>query len=106
LLDIGSFTGASLRVAAEHGMIAAGVEGLAEAVRFSRERFPGIRLEHATAEQIEPGHVPFDSVDVITLWETLEHTVDPLRALSQAASLMKPGAWLAVTVPNARNVQF
>ena len=108
LLDIGSFTGASLRVAAEHGMIASGVEGLAEAVRFSRDRFPGIRLEHATAEQIEPGHYgkPFDPFDVITLWETLEHTVDPLRALRQAASLMKPGAWLALTVPNARNVQF
>ena len=108
LLDVGSFTGASLRVAAEHGMIASGVEGLAEAVRFSRERFPGIRLEHATAEQIQPvnSSAPFDPFDVVTLWETLEHTVDPLQALKQAAGVMKPGAWLALTVPNARNVQF
>ena len=105
LLDIGSFTGAWLRVAAEHKMIVCGVEGLADAVRFSRDRFPGIRMEHATAEQIEPADYD-EPFEVVTLWETLEHTVDPLRALGQAAGLMKPGAWLALTVPNARNVQF
>lgn len=103
LLDIGSFTGTWLRVAAEHGMVASGVEGLAEAVRFSRDRFPDLRLEHGTAEHIGGEH---DLFDLVTLWETLEHTVDPLQVLRQAAGLMKPGGWLAITVPNARNAQF
>ncbi len=105
LLDIGSFTGASLRVAAAHGLAASGVEGLAEAVQFGRARFPDIRLDHLVAEQMRPDTFS-ERFDVVTLWETLEHTVDPVRSLRLAADLMKPGAWIALTVPNARNVQF
>lgn len=105
LLDIGSFTGASLRVAAEHGIVASGVEGLAEAVQFSHARFPDLHLDHVVAEQMD-ADMFHERFDLVTLWETLEHTVDPIRSLRLAAGLMKPGAWLALTVPNARNVQF
>jgi SAM-dependent methyltransferase len=105
LLDIGTFTGASLRVAAEHGIVAEGIEGLAEAVRFSRERFPDLRVRHVTAEKLDVMSVT-DPFDLVTMWETLEHTVDPLHSLRLASGLLKPGGWLAVTVPNARNVQF
>lgn len=105
LLDIGSFTGASLRVAADHGIVARGVEALAEAVEFSRSRFPEVHLDHVVAERMDPALFG-DPFDIVTLWETLEHTVDPVRSLGLAAGLMKPGAWIALTVPNARNVQF
>lgn len=105
LLDLGSFTGASLRVAAEHGLQASGIEGLAEAVRFARERFPGLNLVHARTEELDPGMAggPFD---VVTMWETLEHTFDPVASLRLAARALKPGGTIAISVPNVRNVQF
>ena len=43
--------------------------------------------------------------DLITMWETLEHTVDPRRALTAAHAALRPGGLVAVTVPNVTNVQ-
>lgn len=105
LLDLGSFTGGSLRVAAEHGIEAFGVEGLAEAVRFARDRFPDLRLEHVQTERLDPGLFG-GQFDVVTMWETLEHTFDPVESLRLAARALRPGGMIAVSVPNARNVQF
>ena len=105
LLDLGSFTGSSLRAAAEHGLDAFGIEGLAEAVGFARERFPELRLERARTEELDP-NVFGGQFDVVTMWETLEHTFDPVESLRLAARALRPGGWLAVTVPNVRNVQF
>ena len=105
LLDIGTFTGGSLRVAAEHGIEAYGVEGLQEAVRFSRQRFPDQHVELAHAESLDPG-IFGGAFDVVTMWETLEHTFDPMAALAGARGVLRPGGWLAITVPNARNLQF
>lgn len=105
LLDLGSFTGASLRVAAEHGLEASGIEGLAEAVRFARERFPTLNLIHARSEELDPA-MAGGPVDVVTMWETLEHTLDPVGSLRLAAQALRPGGVIALTVPNARNVQF
>jgi 2-polyprenyl-3-methyl-5-hydroxy-6-metoxy-1,4-benzoquinol methylase len=105
LLDIGTFTGGSLRVATEQGMDAFGVEGLQEAVRFCHQRFPDQRVALAHAESLDPATFG-GGFDVVTMWETLEHTFDPIAALAGARAVLRPGGWLAITVPNARNLQF
>jgi SAM-dependent methyltransferase len=105
LLDLGSFTGGALHVASEYGLDAFGVEGLAEAVRFTRDRFPHLRLEQAHTERLDPD-VFGGRFDIVTMWETLEHTFDPIESLRLAARALRPGGWLALSVPNARNVQF
>jgi 2-polyprenyl-3-methyl-5-hydroxy-6-metoxy-1,4-benzoquinol methylase len=105
VLDLGSFTGAWLRVAGAHGLDASGIEGLAEAVRFARERFPDLHLEHARTEQLDPAMFG-RTFEVVTMWETLEHTFDPVQSLRLAARVLGPRGWLALTVPNVRNVQF
>jgi len=105
LLDIGTFTGGSLRVATERELDAFGVEGLQEAVRFTHAHFPERRVALSHAESIDPGLFG-GAFDLVTMWETLEHTLDPMAVLAGAHSVMAPGGWLAVTVPNARNVQF
>ena len=104
MLDIGTHTGGSLMVAAESGITAHGIEGLEEAVLFARARRPGLQITHGTAEQFDPDSFggPFD---IVTMWETLEHTADPIQALKQAWKALKPGGLLVVTVPNVWNVQ-
>jgi 2-polyprenyl-3-methyl-5-hydroxy-6-metoxy-1,4-benzoquinol methylase len=104
-LDLGSFTGGALRVAGEHGLQAFGVDGLAEAVRFARERFPSLQLEHRRTEELDPGMFG-GAFDVVTMWETLEHTIDPLASLRLAGRALRPGGTIAVSVPNASNAQF
>ena len=104
MLDIGTHTGGSLIVAAEWGITAHGIEGLEEAVHFARMHRPGLQIAHGTAEQFDPES--FGGLfDIVTMWETLEHTVDPIEALRRAWQAMKPGGLVVVTVPNVRNVQ-
>lgn len=103
LLDVGTYTGASLVVAAELGMEAEGIEGLEEAVEFCRTRCPDLRVSLGHAEALPAlGRQRFD---LVTMWETLEHTLAPNRALECARQALATGGMLALTVPNARNVQ-
>ena len=104
LLDIGSYTGGSLRIAAEFGLDAHGVEGLEEAVQFCHARRPELRVALGHAEDLESNAFG-GRFDLITMWETLEHTLDPLRALRRAWAALAPDGVLAISVPNARNVQ-
>lgn len=105
LLDLGSFTGSWLRAAADEGLSAHGVEGLAEAVTFAREHFPNLKLLHGRTEDLGPG-VFGGQFDLVTMWETLEHTFDPVSSLQRAAAALRPGGLIALSVPNSRNVQF
>lgn len=105
LLDLGSFTGTWLRVAEQEGIQAHGVEGLAEAVSFAREQFPHLRIEHLRTEELAPTTAG-GQFDLVTMWETLEHTIDPVSSLELAGSTLRPGGLIAVTVPNCWNVQF
>ena len=104
LLDVGTHTGGALTIAAEAGLDAHGVEGLEEAVHFSRLHRPHLQITLGHAEDLPPA-ILGGAFDVVTMWETLEHTIDPMRALRNAHAALRPGGFLALTVPNARNVQ-
>jgi 2-polyprenyl-3-methyl-5-hydroxy-6-metoxy-1,4-benzoquinol methylase len=45
------------------------------------------------------------SVDVITMWHSLEHFHDPVAILRSARELLRPGASLLIAVPNADSLQ-
>jgi 2-polyprenyl-3-methyl-5-hydroxy-6-metoxy-1,4-benzoquinol methylase len=105
LLDIGTFTGASLQVARQRGLEAFGIEGLQEAVRFVNERRPDRRVALGHAETFARD-VHGGQFALVTMWETLEHTFSPADALARAHDALAPGGWIAITVPNASNVQF
>lgn len=104
VLDVGSFTGASLSVAADLDLDSYGIEGLHEAVRFVRAQPSPLRITHGHAETFPPD-IYGGNFALITMWETLEHTVSPLDSLARAHAALAPGGRLAITVPNARNVQ-
>lgn len=95
VLDVGCATGDFLVVATERGWNAVGVDPspareLALAV--------GARLVGRT---IDDADVAPRSLDLITLWDVLEHLPDPVASLRRARQLLAPGGLLAATVPNA-----
>lgn len=104
LLDIGTYTGGALKIAREFGMKPAGIEGLREAVDFCHERRPDLQVTLGHAESLDPA-VFGGAFNVATMWETLEHTFDPMRTLALVREALAPGGVVMVTVPNASNIQ-
>ena len=51
-------------------------------------------------EFVASGVLAPDSHDVITLWDTLEHVVDPLGLMQSVATVLKPGGFVFLTTLN------
>jgi SAM-dependent methyltransferase len=95
ILDVGCATGVFLAGGGD-GWRKVGVELTADAAQYARRTF-GLTVHQGTLEQapLTPG-----SFDAITFWDVLEHLHDPLRTLSRARELLRPGGILVVRVPN------
>lgn len=78
-------------------------------------RVAGIEVSGAMRElssRVAPGHVFLDSdaarqslqrVDVVTMWEYIEHAVDPLKEMRAAGRLLRPGGLIAISTPNTEH---
>jgi SAM-dependent methyltransferase len=60
-------------------------------------------VEVVVSDAVSPG--VRGSFDVITMWHVLEHLPDPRAALDRAASLLRPGGTVIVSVPNNDSLQ-
>lgn len=94
LLDIGAGLGMFLRLARECGFDVQGVEPNKEAADALFERF-GIPVVNGLFEDVELA----EKVDVVTMWDLLEHLADPRSALEKAASLVVSGGLLVMEIP-------
>jgi SAM-dependent methyltransferase len=102
LLEIGCASGNFLVEMKRGGWKTSGVERDVESARRARER---------TGDEVFCGGVedaPFStgSFDLICAWMTLEHLHDPLAALKRCVSWLRPGGWIALSVPDSGNWQF
>ncbi len=91
LLDVGAYTGVFVEIAARHGWDAWGLEPSHWAVSEARKQ--GLRMIEGTLDSVS---LPEATFDVITLWDVIEHVIDPLRDIQRAYRLLKPGGLLAV----------
>jgi 2-polyprenyl-3-methyl-5-hydroxy-6-metoxy-1,4-benzoquinol methylase len=99
LLDVGCYTGVFVEIAARHGWDAWGVEPSRWAVEQAQAR--GLHVVRGT---LDTADLPEAFFDVVTLWDVIEHLIDPRRALQQAHRLLrssepaegKPGGLLVV----------
>ena len=95
--DIGAGSGVLLDTAQKMGWKTFGIEPATEqcAELASRGHEPciGTLQDHARCVQR-------NAPDVVSLWETLEHTICPEDVLLQCYDVMRPGALLVVSVPN------
>lgn len=96
LLDVGCAAGFFLKAASEHYDVT-GVEISAFASHYARTEF-GLRVLTGDISEVELGGEQFD---VVTMWNTIEHVTDPLRALETAASLSRPGTLLVLSTGDA-----
>jgi len=95
VLDVGCGTGAFLTVCRAEGYHVEGIELSPYASRLGRERL-GLDIHTGRLEEME-APVPFD---VITMWDFLEHTSEPVTILRAARRLLAKGGHLLMTVPN------
>lgn len=100
-LDIGCFTGNSLRVAKTYEMEAFGIENSQRVLHYIQNNHVplNIYLDNKDVTDVFSNK----KFDLIGIWETLEHNPDPLQRLLQARNLLEKGSLLALTVPNANS---
>lgn len=100
ILDIGCGAGAFLAVATRAGWEAVGTETASTA---------GVLGKAAGATVLHGGSasalLPDESLDVVTMWEVIEHVENPLELASEARRLLRPGGLLFLTTPNFASLQ-
>lgn len=96
VLDVGTAGGSFLAMARERGYEPHGCEPSAWMCNFAREHY-GLELHRGTLfdAPLEDG-----SIDLLTLWDVLEHTPDPKAILSRAHELLSDNGILALTYPD------
>ncbi|MFN8524860.1 MAG: methyltransferase domain-containing protein [Chloroflexota bacterium] len=95
LLDVGCHLGLFLEVARERGWQTTGVEPSRWSVE--RARQAGLDVRHGTLDSVS---FPSESFDVVTMWDVIEHFVDPLAELKRTHRLLRPDGLLAVCTMN------
>jgi SAM-dependent methyltransferase len=96
VLDVGTAGGAFLAVAQRRGWEVEGCEPSRWLCDWAAAHY-GIAVKPGTlAEQ----NYPDSSFDVVTLWDVLEHSPDPLQLLVECRRVLKPGGLLILTYPD------
>ncbi|MBU2552253.1 MAG: class I SAM-dependent methyltransferase, partial [Proteobacteria bacterium] len=95
VLDVGTGTGLFLNTARDHGFKAMGLE--LNDLGVARLREAGFEV---IDRPLEEAGLESDCFDLITLWEVLEHIVEPGRLLLEISRIIRPQGLLLVLVPN------
>jgi 2-polyprenyl-3-methyl-5-hydroxy-6-metoxy-1,4-benzoquinol methylase len=96
ILDIGSASGAFLRLMMDAGWKAYGVEpSSSQCEKARRVLGTGAVIQECVLEHaVLPGNF-----DVITLWDVLEHVTEPVVFLRRCSDLLRPGGYLFLNTP-------
>lgn len=101
MLEIGCASGAFLHQMAGQGWQVQGIEFSEKAAQAAAQL--GYRVH---AGPLETAPQPDEPFDLIVGWMVLEHLHDPIGGLQKLREWAKPGAWLALSVPNAGSLEF
>lgn len=98
LLDVGAGTGIYMHLAAERGWRPEGVDICPLTAEKAAQEF-GLKI---TVGPFEDQYFDGRRFDAAAMLDVLEHVLDPLATLRKVHSLLRPGAALAIAVPNQR----
>jgi SAM-dependent methyltransferase len=96
VLEIGSYVGGFLETARRWNWIATGVDIGRDTAHFTREKGYDV-----TTERFERCDFPPESFDGVFIWNCFEQLTNPLEVLEIVRRIVKPGAPLAIYVPDA-----
>ncbi len=96
VLDIGCGTGTWLRFLQRRGLQIEGLDASPEAVKAAAKN----GVFNVTQGTLNHGVMPINTFDVITVIHCLEHDPDPGTFVGNAMTLLKPGGWLGIAIPN------
>jgi SAM-dependent methyltransferase len=102
MLEIGAASGSFLRHMQQAGWDVTGIEPDAASAGRAAER-TGAVVHRCTIEDVDLEEAEFD---LICAWMTLEHVHDPVAGLRLCWRWLKPGGWLAFSVPDCGTWQF
>lgn len=94
VLDVGCGAGGMLRLLSRYGSVT-GLDTSEELIEFCRRR--GFQQVQVGSAYELP--VASESIDLITMFDTIEHVPDDARALREVRRALKPGGVLFVSVP-------
>jgi 2-polyprenyl-3-methyl-5-hydroxy-6-metoxy-1,4-benzoquinol methylase len=99
IVDIGSGDGSQLTLLSPRGFRMTGVERDTKSVSLQGEQPEQTQVLEGSAEALPP-QLARGSFDAVMFKQVLEHLVDPVGALRNAAQLLKPGGLMFIEVPN------
>ncbi|MEQ9000866.1 MAG: class I SAM-dependent methyltransferase [Coleofasciculus sp. B1-GNL1-01] len=104
ICEIGCGNGKLLEKLREWGHTVYGVEPDPQA-RFIAVEERGLQVFAGTAESLPP-EISLRHYELVIIKHALEHTVDPVKAVSNAIKLLAPGGKLVIEVPNNSALEF
>jgi 2-polyprenyl-3-methyl-5-hydroxy-6-metoxy-1,4-benzoquinol methylase len=99
LLDVGCGCGYFLSEARVNGWNVYGVDICESSISYAKNVF-GIDVFKG---ELKNANFPDNFFDVVTFWQVLEHTTDPLGNLIEARRILKPDGLLVIATPNVRD---
>lgn len=103
VLDVGCGLGTAGVFLADQGATPFGIDISLEAAKASLQAGGYVSASQANAESLPFADVSFD---LAAFLGTLEHFVDPVKALHEAKRVLKPGAQICFVVPNSNFFLF
>src|SRR5581483_8665457 len=97
-LDVGCATGHFVEAAVRAGMTAEGLDVSPGAIARARAR--GLTVHLARVEEF----VPTDPYDTITVFDVIEHLLDPRAFLDRLHGWLRPGGTLVLTLPDVSSI--
>jgi SAM-dependent methyltransferase len=100
LLDVGAAAGFFVDEASRRGWDARGVDISDAMAAWGRERLHA-RIDTGALTALE---LPSASLDVVTMWDYIEHSIDPYGELARSAELLRPGGLLALSTGDSASI--
>ncbi len=100
LLDVGCGRGVFLDLARSAGFETSGIELSKRHVDWARSQF---ELDVVAGEFLDSEHTPA-SFEIVTMWDFLEHVIDPIAVLNRARELLAPQGLLLVFTIDANSL--
>lgn len=100
LLDVGAAAGFFVDEAARRGWDAQGIDISDAMASWGRDHL-GIRVDTGSLADV---NIADASLDALTMWDYIEHSIDPLGELTRAAELLRAGGVVALSTGDAASV--